>query len=135
MCAALKLEDGSGIEKLFNISKVCLQLFCSNIRPFQERRAIARARAHTHTKVFRRVINRTRKWNLTTGFYYIIACVWSSMWLYYTRVKQCFFSSTFFRFSLMLTMYKKSILVVFVWFAWLLSKYKNSFFLLLLKVH
>ena len=30
-------------------------------RPFQERRAIARARVHTHAKVFRRVINRTRK--------------------------------------------------------------------------
>ena len=33
----------------------------------------------------------------------------------------------------MLAMYKKDIfLVVFVWFAWLLSKYKNSFFMLLL---
>ena len=32
-------------------------------RPFQERRAIACAHIHTHTKVFRRVINRTRKWN------------------------------------------------------------------------
>ena len=31
------------------------------LRPFQERRAIARARAHTRPKVFRRVINRTRK--------------------------------------------------------------------------
>ena len=30
-------------------------------RPFQERRAIARARAHTRAKVFRRVINCTRK--------------------------------------------------------------------------
>ena len=32
-----------------------------NIRPFQEMRAIARARAHTRPKVFRRVINHTRK--------------------------------------------------------------------------
>ena len=109
-------------------------LFLHLLRPFQGRRAIARARAHTRAKVFRRVINRTRKWNLTTGFYYIIACVSSSMWLYYTRVKQCFFPSTFFRFSLMLK-YKKSILEVFVWLAWLLSKYKNSLFLLLFKVH
>ena len=30
-------------------------------RPFQERRAIARARAHTRAKVLRRVINSTRK--------------------------------------------------------------------------
>ena len=32
-----------------------------NGRPFQERRAIARARTHTRAKVLRRVINRTRK--------------------------------------------------------------------------
>ena len=64
-------------------------------RPFQERRAMARTRAHTRVKVFRRVVNRMRKWNLTTRFYYIITCVWSSMWLYYSRIKQCFFSSTF----------------------------------------
>ena len=30
-------------------------------RPFQERRAIARTRAHTRAKVFRRVVNHTRK--------------------------------------------------------------------------
>ena len=54
------------------------------------------------------------------------------MWLYYMRLKQRFFSSIFSRFSLMLTMYIKNIfLVVFVWFPWLSSKYKNSFFLLL----
>ena len=47
----------------------------SAARPSQERRAIACARAHTRKKVFRRVINRTRKLNLTTRFYYIIACV------------------------------------------------------------
>ena len=35
--------------------------FDDKSRPFQERRAIARARAHTCAKVFRRVINRTRK--------------------------------------------------------------------------
>ena len=33
----------------------------SKFWPFQERRAIARARTHTRTKVFRRVTNRTRK--------------------------------------------------------------------------
>ena len=35
----------------------------------------------------------------------------------------------------MLTMYKKShtFLAVFVWFVWLLSKYKNSFFLFFLR--
>ena len=44
-------------------------------RPFQERRAIARTPAHTRAKVFRRVINCTRKYNLTTRFYFIIACV------------------------------------------------------------
>ena len=42
-----------------NLSSIKLYI----IRPFQERRAIARARARAHTraKVFRRVINRTRK--------------------------------------------------------------------------
>ena len=35
----------------------------------------------------------------------------------------------------MLTMYEKNhiFLVVFIWFAWLLSKYKNSFLLFLLR--
>ena len=57
------------------------------------------------------------------------------MWLYYRPLKQCFFSSIFCRFLLlMLTMYIKIIfLVVFIWFVWLLSKCKNSFFLLLLR--
>ena len=41
------------------------------------------------------------------------------MWLYYMCLKQHFFSSVFFRFSLML---------LFVWFPWLASIYKNSFF-------
>ena len=40
-----------------NLSSIKLYI----IRPFQERRAIARARVHTRAKVFRRVINRTRK--------------------------------------------------------------------------
>ena len=55
--------------------------------------------------------------------------------IYYMRLKQHFFSSIFFRFPFMLTMYEKNniSLVVFVWFAWLLSKYKDSFFLLLLR--
>ena len=44
-------------------------------RPFQERRAIAHAHAHTCAKVFRHVINRMRKSNLTKCFCYIIACV------------------------------------------------------------
>ena len=45
------------------------------------------------------------------------------MWLSYTHLKQ---SST---------MYEENhiFLVVFVWFAWSLSKYKNSYFLLLLR--
>ena len=57
------------------------------------------------------------------------------MWLYYMCLKQRFFSSVFFRFSLMLTVYKKNhmFLVVFVWYAWLLSEYKNNSLLLLLK--
>ena len=50
--------------------------------------------------------------------------------LCYTHLGQLFFSLIFFRFSLMLTVYEKNhiFLVVFVWFEWLLSKYKNSFF-------
>ena len=50
--------------------------------------------------------------------------------LCYTHLRQLFFSLIFFRFSLMSTVYEKNhiFLVVFVWFAWLLSKYKNSFF-------
>ena len=50
--------------------------------------------------------------------------------LYYTHLRQLFFSLIFFRFSLMLKCMKKKYiyLVVFAWFPWLLSKYKNSFF-------
>ena len=50
--------------------------------------------------------------------------------LCYTHLGQLFFSLIFFRFSLMLTVYEKNhmFLVVFVWFVWLLSNYKNSFF-------
>ena len=50
--------------------------------------------------------------------------------LCYTHLRQLFFWLIFFRFSLMLTVYKKNhiFMVVFVWFVWLLSKYKNSFF-------
>ena len=57
------------------------------------------------------------------------------MWLYYTSLKQQFLLSVSFRFSLMLMIYEKNhiFLVVFVWFAWLLSKYTNSFFLLLVR--
>ena len=33
----------------------------TDLRPFQERRVIARARIHTCAKVFRRVINHARK--------------------------------------------------------------------------
>ena len=31
----------------------------------------------THAKVFRCAIYHTRKWNLATRLYYVIACVWS----------------------------------------------------------
>ena len=44
-------------------------------------------------------------------------------------LKTTFFSSVFFRLSLMLKMYEA--IVVFVWFGQLLSKYKNSFLLFL----
>ena len=50
------------------------------------------------------------------------------MWLYYMCLKQHFFSSVFFRFLLMLTMSEK---ILFVWFSWLVSKYKNKPFLFL----
>ena len=95
------------------------------IKPFEERCAIACAHANTHTKVFRRVINRMRKWNFWLHFFPTQLPVFEQdIWLYYMRPKQHFFSSFFFRFSLMLAMYEKKL---FVWFAWLVTKYKNSF--------
>ena len=89
---------------------------------------IARARTHTRTKVFRRVINRMR--NETFGYRFFLHNFLfdQDMLLYYMRLKQHFFSSVFFRFSLMLTMYD---FFLFAWFVWLVSKYKNSFFLFL----
>ena len=41
-------------------------------RPFQDRRAIAHARAHIRAKAFRRVVNRTHK---PSRFYYLVTCV------------------------------------------------------------
>ena len=97
----------------------------ANSRSFQERHAIARARAPTCAKVFRRVINRTRKWNFLRHAFPTYSPVFDQdMWLYYMRLKEHFFSSVFFRFRLMLTIHEKK---VFDWFAWLVSKYKNSF--------
>ena len=47
-------------------------------------------------------------------------------------LKTTFFSSVFFRLSLMLKMYEAIVVfAVFVWFGQLLSKYKNSFLLFL----
>ena len=47
-------------------------------------------------------------------------------------LKTTFFSSVFFRLSLMLKMYEAIVVfAVFVWFRQLLSKYKNSFLLFL----
>ena len=94
------------------------------IKPFQERHAIAHAIAHagthTHAKVFKCVLNCMRKWNFWLHFFPTQLPVFDQdMWLYYTCLKQHFFSSVFFRFSLML---------LFVWWPWLVSIYKNSFF-------
>ena len=93
------------------------------IKPFQERHviahAIAHARTHIHAKVFRYVLNCMRKWNFWLHFFPTQLSVFDQdMWLYYTCLKQHFLSSVFFRFSLML---------LFVWFPWLVSIYKNSF--------
>ena len=81
--------------------------------------AIAHARTHTHAKVLRCVLNCIRKWNFWLHFFPTQLPVFDQdMWLYYMCLKQHFFSSVFFRFSLML---------LFLWFPWLVSIYKNSF--------
>ena len=80
---------------------------------------------HTHTKVFRCVINCMRKWIFWLHFFPTQLPVFEQdIWLYYMRSKQHFFLSVFFRFSLMLAIYEKKL---FVWFAWPVTKYKNSF--------
>ena len=56
------------------------------------------------------------------------SCLIMIMQPYYMRLKR-FFLSIFFRFSLILSLYKKILsfyLVVFVWFAWLLSRMLKS---------
>ena len=77
----------------------------NNCRPFQERHATARActkmcdKSHAQMKL------------LTTHFSHIITCVWSRYLalFYYMHLKQHFFLSASFRFSLMLTMYEKNV--------------------------
>ena len=55
-------SDGLTKSKLNRLSKVfAKRKISATYRPFQERRAIAQACAHTRAKVFRRVINRTCK--------------------------------------------------------------------------
>ena len=60
----IKIADKVKIENCLFIHKYTnnkLPLIFNNCRPFQERRAITCARAHTHAKVFRCEINRIRK--------------------------------------------------------------------------
>ena len=69
---------------------------------------ITRTHTYTDAKVFRRVINRMRKWNVWLHVFTTQLPMFDQdMWLYYMDLKQHFFSSVFFRFSLMLTMYEK----------------------------
>ena len=72
---------------------------------------------------------------LAIRFYYTITCVWSRYVALLYALKTIFLFISPLRFSLMLRVYGKNyiFLVVFVWLAWLLPKYKNSLFFFFFK--
>ena len=116
-----------------SIKKAALKIFAiftGKHRPFQERHAIARARAHTRAKAFRCMINHTLIWSFCLQVFTMLLPVLDQDMALLNVLKITFFSSVFFRLSLMLKMYETIVVFAkFVWFAQLLSKYKNSFLL------
>ena len=118
-----------------SIKKAALKIFAiftGKHRPFQERHAIARARAHTRADAFRCMINHTLIWSFCLQVFTMLLPVLDQDMALLNVLKITFFSSVFFRLSLMLKMYETIVVfAVFVWFAQLLSKYKNSFLLFL----
>ena len=91
-----------------------------------------------HTQhVTNRVINHMCKLNIWLNVFTTQLTVFDQdMWLCYMRLKQRIFSLVFFRFLLMLTTYEKNhiFLVEFVWFGWLVSKYKNKLLFLFVNI-
>ena len=57
------------VRRAWNPPFQILMKFGAYVSPFQGWRAMARARTHTRAKVFRRVINSTRKWKFWLHVY------------------------------------------------------------------